>query len=39
MTEPQRKVDDGNLDWDVDRDGRMKDYATDDEPVTTPWEG
>jgi hypothetical protein len=27
-----------DLDWDVDRDGRMREYATDDEPTTIPWE-
>lgn len=27
------------LDWNVDRDGRMRDYATDEEPPTLPWEG
>ena len=27
------------LDWRVERDGRMRDFATDDEPITVPWEG
>jgi len=34
MTAP----DPDHLDWDVDRDGRMRDYATDDEPATVPYE-
>lgn len=25
-------------DWDVERDGRMAEHATDDEPTTVPWE-
>jgi len=27
------------LDWNIERDGRMRDYATQDEPATIPWEG
>lgn len=31
---------DDQLDWNIARDGRMKDYATDDDAVeTVPWEG
>lgn len=26
-------------DWDRARDGRMADFATDDEPITEPWQG
>lgn len=26
-------------DWDVERDGRMREHATEDEPLTIPWEG
>ena len=33
MTEKTPDVDD--LDWDRDRDGRMADYATDDDAVPT----
>lgn len=42
MTEPapDRLADELDaLDWDVNRDGRMRDHATDDEPTTIPWEG
>lgn len=28
-----------DLDWSVERDGRMRDYATADEPATELWEG
>jgi hypothetical protein len=30
-----------NLDWNVERDGRMRDHATapEDEPETVPYEG
>lgn len=26
------------LDWNVERDGRMREHATDDEPTTICWE-
>jgi len=26
------------LDWDVDEHGRMRSYATDDEPLTVPYQ-
>ncbi len=32
------KPDPDNLDWSIDRDGRMAQYATDDEPQTVPYE-
>ena len=35
MTTPDSE----HLDWDVDRDGRMAEYASDDEPQTIPYEG
>jgi hypothetical protein len=36
---PDQLADDtDDLDWDVDRDGRMREYATDDEPTTFAWE-
>jgi len=44
MTEPRPDEladDTDDLDWDVDRDGRMRDHATvseDAEPTTVPWE-
>jgi len=28
-----------DLDWNVDRDGRMREHATEDEPATEIWEG
>jgi hypothetical protein len=27
------------LGWNVDVHGRMREFATDDEPATVPWEG
>jgi hypothetical protein len=27
------------LDWDVEREGRMREFADDEQPVTEPWEG
>jgi hypothetical protein len=45
MSSPRRPTADDtaapdDLDWDVDRDGRMRDYATDPmaEPLTEPWQ-
>jgi hypothetical protein len=39
-TPPTPPPDPDNLDWDVDRDGRMAEHATDpeDEPETVPYE-
>lgn len=38
--DPKRLADDSDaLDWNVDRDGRMADHASDPEPMTVPWEG
>lgn len=45
MTEPapEHLADErDDLDWSVERDGRMRDHATvtdDAEPATIPWEG
>lgn len=37
--DPETLADDADaLDWDVDRDGRMADHATDDGPETLPYE-
>ena len=38
--DPTRLADDSDdLDWSIERDGRMRDHATDNAPVTEPWEG
>lgn len=35
---PHELADDSDdLDWNVERDGRMAHYATDDEPATEAW--
>lgn len=46
MTDPHREDpppgeladDQDEQDWDVARDGRMREHATSDEPTTIPWE-
>lgn len=38
--DPHELADDtDDLDWDVNRDGRMREYAAEPEPTTIPWEG
>ena len=41
MTEPDPHVladDCDDLDWNIERDGRMRDHANDPEPQTICWE-
>jgi len=37
---PDQLADDHDqLDWNIERDGRMRDHADEPEPPTIPWEG